>query len=169
MGVRGVIGVGEAWVKGVSPPRRRILRLIDFPAMVALKPLALFLLAAILEVFGCYVFWSWLRLERSPWLIVPGVLSLVFFALTLAHVDAPFAGRAYAAYGGIYIASALLWLLAVERVTPGPVGSPGSGPLRRGSARHPSWASLRISPSHPRSRASALFRRARRENRTMAV
>jgi len=86
--------------------------------MVALKPLALFLLAAILEVFGCYVFWSWLRLERSPWLIVPGVLSLVLFAITLAHVDAPFAGRAYAAYGGIYIASALLWLLVVERVMP---------------------------------------------------
>ena len=99
-------------------PRRRILWLIDFPVMVALKPLALFLLAAILEVFGCYVFWSWLRLERSPWLIVPGVLSLVLFAITLAHVDAPFAGRAYAAYGGIYIASALLWLLVVERVMP---------------------------------------------------
>lgn len=86
--------------------------------MGALQPLALFLLAALFEIAGCFSFWAWLRLGRSPWLAVPGVLALVLFAVTLTRVEAAFAGRAYAAYGGIYIFSALLWLLLVERVVP---------------------------------------------------
>lgn len=86
--------------------------------MAVLRPLALFLVAALFEIAGCFAFWAWLRLDRSPWLVVPGALSLVFFAGTLARVEAGFAGRAYAAYGGIYIASALLWLLLVEGVVP---------------------------------------------------
>lgn len=83
-----------------------------------LQPLALFLLAAACEIFGCFAFWSWLRLERSPWLIIPGVLALILFAWTLTHVDAAFAGRAYAAYGGIYIVASLLWLQLVEGTAP---------------------------------------------------
>jgi small multidrug resistance family-3 protein len=86
--------------------------------MAVLQPLALFLLAALLEIGGCFAFWSVLRLGRSPWLLVPGVLSLILFAAALSRVDTAFAGRAYAAYGGIYIASALLWLLLVERTVP---------------------------------------------------
>ncbi|HEY2738853.1 MAG TPA: YnfA family protein [Thermoanaerobaculia bacterium] len=86
--------------------------------MAALQPLALFLLAALLEIGGCFAFWSVLRLGRSPWLLLPGALSLILFATALARVEAAFAGRAYAAYGGIYIASALLWLLLVERTVP---------------------------------------------------
>lgn len=86
--------------------------------MGALQPFALFLLAAICELAGCFAFWSWLRLGRSPWLVVPGLLSLILFAWTLTRVDAPFAGRTYAAYGGVYIVSALLWLLAVEGAVP---------------------------------------------------
>jgi small multidrug resistance family-3 protein len=92
--------------------------LLDSSAMAALQPLALFLLAALLEIGGCFAFWSWLRLGRSPWLLLPGVLALMLFAATLARVDVAFAGRAYAAYGGIYIVSALLWLLLVERTVP---------------------------------------------------
>ena len=86
--------------------------------MGVLQPLALFLLAAVCEIFGCFAFWSWLRLGRSPLLILPGVLSLILFAWSLTRVDAAFAGRAYAAYGGIYIVASLLWLLLVERTPP---------------------------------------------------
>jgi len=86
--------------------------------MAVLQPLALFLLAALLEIGGCFAFWAVLRLGRSPWLLVLGVLCLILFATALARVDAAFAGRAYAAYGGIYVASALLWLLLVERTVP---------------------------------------------------
>jgi small multidrug resistance family-3 protein len=86
--------------------------------MAFLRPLALFLLAAICEISGCFAFWGWLRLGRSPWQLVPGVLALVLFACTLTRIDAAFAGRAYAAYGGIYIVSALLWLVVMEGATP---------------------------------------------------
>lgn len=86
--------------------------------MSVLRPLALFVFAAFFEIAGCFAFWAWLRLHRSPWILVPGVLSLLLFAWTLTRAEAPFAGRAYAAYGGIYILAALLWLLLVERVVP---------------------------------------------------
>lgn len=86
--------------------------------MSALRPLALFVFAALCEIAGCFAFWAWLRLHRSAWVLVPGVLALLLFAWSLNRVDAAFAGRAYAAYGGIYIVIALLWLLFVERVVP---------------------------------------------------
>jgi small multidrug resistance family-3 protein len=86
--------------------------------MGALQPLGLFLLAALFEIGGCFAFWAWLRLGRSPWLVAPGVVSLVLFAWTLTRVESAFAGRAYAAYGGIYIVSSVLWLFLVERTTP---------------------------------------------------
>lgn len=74
--------------------------------------------AAVAEIADCFAFWAWLRLGKSAWWIAPGVGSLVLFAylLTLAEVSA--AGRAYAAYGGVYIASSLLWLWAVEGLRP---------------------------------------------------
>jgi small multidrug resistance family-3 protein len=86
--------------------------------MAALQPVALFLMAALFEIAGCFAFWSWLRLGRSPWLLVPGGIALLLFASALARVEVAFAGRAYAAYGGVYIVSALLWLLLVERTVP---------------------------------------------------
>ncbi|WP_326524609.1 YnfA family protein [Sphingomonas sp.] len=79
---------------------------------------AIYLLAAIAEIAGCFAFWAWLRLGRSAWWLVPGVLSLVAFAWLLTQVDAAAAGRAYAAYGGIYIACSLGWLWAVEGLRP---------------------------------------------------
>lgn len=75
-------------------------------------------LAALAEIAGCYAFWMWLRLGRSIWWCVPGVASLAVFAALLTLVDSPAAGRAYAAYGGVYIAASLAWLWAVERVLP---------------------------------------------------
>jgi len=74
--------------------------------------------AALAEIAGCFAFWAWLRLGKSMLWIVPGTLSLLLFAWLLTLVDTSQAGRAYAAYGGIYITSALLWLWIVEGVMP---------------------------------------------------
>ena len=70
------------------------------------------------EIAGCFAFWSWLRHGRSAWSLVPGLLALVGFAWALTRVDAPFAGRAFAAYGGVYIAASLGWLWAAEGTRP---------------------------------------------------
>jgi small multidrug resistance family-3 protein len=75
-------------------------------------------LAALGEIGGCFAFWAWLRMNRSPLCVIPGIAALIIFAFTLTRVDASNAGRAYAAYGGIYIISSILWLKAVEGVTP---------------------------------------------------
>lgn len=74
--------------------------------------------AALAEIAGCFAFWAWLRMARSPWWLVPGCASLVAFAYLLTRVDASRAGRAYATYGGIYILAALLWLWLAEGVRP---------------------------------------------------
>lgn len=74
--------------------------------------------AALAEIAGCFAFWAWLRLDKSALWIIPGTLSLLLFAWLLTLVDTSQAGRAYAAYGGIYIISALFWLWLVEGVTP---------------------------------------------------
>ena len=74
--------------------------------------------AALAEIAGCFSFWAWMRLGRSPLWLLPGALSLMAFALLLTLVDSAAAGRAYAAYGGIYIAASLAWLRLVEKVEP---------------------------------------------------
>ncbi len=74
--------------------------------------------AAIFEIAGCFAFWAWLRLGRTAWWLFPGMASLALFALLLTRVDTAFAGRAYAAYGGVYIVSSLIWLWLVEEKTP---------------------------------------------------
>lgn len=78
----------------------------------------LYLLAALAEIAGCFAVWAWWRLGASALWLVPGVTSLALFALFLALVDVEAAGRAYAAYGGIYIASSLVWLWAAEGMRP---------------------------------------------------
>ena len=77
-----------------------------------------FIGAALAEIAGCFAFWAWLRLDRSPLWLVPGVASLCLFAWLLTLVEADYAGRSYAAYGGVYILSALAWLWAIEGVRP---------------------------------------------------
>ena len=77
-----------------------------------------FLLAALGEIFGCYAFWVWLRLEKSIFWIIPGVSALIIFAFALTKVDGSNAGRVYAAYGGFYILSSLFWLWLAEGVKP---------------------------------------------------
>jgi len=74
--------------------------------------------AAVAEIAGCFAFWAWLRLGKSPLWLIPGLASLALFAYLLTLVDAEHAGRSYAAYGGVYIASALVWLWLVEGVRP---------------------------------------------------
>lgn len=75
-------------------------------------------LAAAGEIAGCFAFWAWLRLGKSPLWTIPGTASLVFFAVVLTRIDVAWAGRAYAAYGGVYIVSSLLWMWLIERSVP---------------------------------------------------
>ena len=79
---------------------------------------AIYLCAALAEIAGCFAFWAWLRLSRSALWLMPGVVSLCLFAWLLTLVEAEHAGRAFAAYGGIYILSALAWMALVEGVRP---------------------------------------------------
>jgi small multidrug resistance family-3 protein len=78
----------------------------------------LYVTAALAEIAGCFSFWAWWRLEKSPLWLAPGLVSLALFGFLLALVDTNAAGRAYAAYGGIYIAASLGWLWLVEGVRP---------------------------------------------------
>ncbi|EGD59689.1 hypothetical protein Y88_2473 [Novosphingobium nitrogenifigens DSM 19370] len=78
----------------------------------------IYLAAALAEIGGCFSFWAWLRMGKSPLWLVPGGASLALFAWLLTRVDSAEAGRAYAAYGGIYITTSLVWLWAVEGVRP---------------------------------------------------
>ena len=78
----------------------------------------IYLTAAIAEITGCFAFWAWLRLKKSVWWLFPGVLALICFAYLLTLVDSPLAGRTYAAYGGVYIVSSLLWLWIIEGAKP---------------------------------------------------
>jgi small multidrug resistance family-3 protein len=75
---------------------------------------AIYVAAAIAEIAGCFAVWSWLRLDKTAWLLVPGALSLALFAYLLTLIDTDAAGRAFAAYGGIYIAASLGWMFTVE-------------------------------------------------------
>lgn len=77
-----------------------------------------YILAAIAEIAGCFSFWAWLRLDKSPVWIAPGMVSLAAFAWLLTRVDSDAAGRAYAAYGAVYICASLGWLWAVEGTHP---------------------------------------------------
>jgi small multidrug resistance family-3 protein len=78
----------------------------------------LYAAAALAEITGCFAVWAWLRGDRSAWWLAPGVAALLVFALLLAQAPASHAGRAYAAYGGVYIAASLGWLWLVEGQRP---------------------------------------------------
>ena len=80
--------------------------------------IGMYALAALAEFAGCFAFWAWLRLDRSALWLIPGAISLALFAYLLTRVEVEFAGRAYAAYGGIYIAASIAWLWAVEGQIP---------------------------------------------------
>ena len=74
--------------------------------------------AAFFEIAGCFSFWAWIRDGKSGLWIAPGIVSLMLFAWLLTRIDTAAAGRAYAAYGGVYIVASLCWLWVVEGVRP---------------------------------------------------
>lgn len=78
----------------------------------------IYIAAAVAEIAGCFAFWAWLKLNKPAAWLIPGVASLVLFAYLLTLIDTPGAGRAYAAYGGIYIGASLSWLWIVEGLRP---------------------------------------------------
>ena len=81
------------------------------------KTFGLFILTAVAEIVGCYLPYLWLTQGRSAWLLVPAALSLATFVWLLTlHPHA--AGRVYAAYGGVYVSVALVWLWGVESIRP---------------------------------------------------
>ena len=84
--------------------------------MELLRIAGLFAVTAVAEIVGCYLPWLVLKQGRSAWLLIPAAASLALFAWLLTlHPSA--AGRTYAAYGGMYIAVALVWLWLVDGVT----------------------------------------------------
>lgn len=74
-------------------------------------------LAAFLEIAGCFMVWTWWRGANILWLI-PAALALAGFAMILAITPSAAAGRSFAAYGGVYIAASLAWMWGVEGVAP---------------------------------------------------
>ncbi|WP_293268942.1 YnfA family protein [Neptunomonas sp.] len=85
--------------------------------MLEIKTLFLFLITAVTEIIGCYLPYLWLKEEKSIWLLVPAAASLVLFAWLLSLHPAA-AGRVYAAYGGVYVFVAIVWLWLVEGIRP---------------------------------------------------
>src|SRR5262245_37504211 len=85
--------------------------------MIAVQVVALFVATALAEIVGCYLPYLWLRQGRPIWLLAPAAVSLALFAWLLTlHPQA--AGRTYASYGGIYVATALVWLWLVDGQRP---------------------------------------------------
>ena len=83
--------------------------------------------AALAEIAGCFAVWAWARNGASVWWLLPGMASLGLFAFLLTWVEADAAGRAFAAYGGVYIAASLLWLWVVEGRAPTASDLAGAG------------------------------------------
>lgn len=87
--------------------------------MEVLKTFLLFAVTALAEIVGCYLPYLWLKQGKPAWLLIPAAASLALFAWLLSlHPTA--AGRVYAAYGGVYIGVAMVWLMVVDKVRPTP-------------------------------------------------
>ncbi|MCS2146876.1 YnfA family protein [Scandinavium manionii] len=80
-----------------------------------LKTSLLFFATALCEIIGCYLPWLWLKRGATMWLLVPAGISLALFVWLLTLHPAA-SGRVYAAYGGVYVCTALLWLRYVDGV-----------------------------------------------------
>ncbi len=81
--------------------------------MFLIQTAGLFILTALAEIIGCFLPYLWLRKSGSAWLLVPAALSLAVFSWLLTLHPAA-SGRVYAAYGGVYVATALVWLKVVD-------------------------------------------------------
>ncbi len=101
--------------------------------MHPLHVFGLYVLTAMAEIVGCYLVWLWLKQDRSSWFLLPAALSLALFAgLLTMHPAAT--GRVYAAYGGVYVATAIAWLWAVDGIRPDRWDLAGSGIVLVGMA-----------------------------------
>ncbi len=96
---------------------RTLRHCADNGGMEIIKTLALLVATALAEIVGCYLPYLWWRQDKSAWLLVPAACSLALFAWLLTLHPAA-AGRVYAAYGGVYISVAMVWLMVVEKVSP---------------------------------------------------
>jgi small multidrug resistance family-3 protein len=85
--------------------------------MPLLTTAGLFLLTSVAEIVGCYLPWLWLNQRAPAWVLLPAALSLALFVWLLSLHPAA-AGRVYAAYGGVYVATALAWLWLVDGIRP---------------------------------------------------
>lgn len=83
-----------------------------------MKSTLIYAAAALAEIAGCFSFWAWLRLGQSALWLIPGMAALAAFAWLLTLIASEAAGRAYAAYGGVYIVASLFWLWSVEGIRP---------------------------------------------------
>jgi small multidrug resistance family-3 protein len=86
--------------------------------MLVARTVGLFVLTAVAEIVGCYLPYLWLRRGQPPWLLAPAALSLAAFVWLLTLHTTFAAGRTYAAYGGVYVAVALVWLWLVDGIRP---------------------------------------------------
>ncbi|MCA3131695.1 MAG: YnfA family protein [Betaproteobacteria bacterium] len=93
----------------------------------------LFLLTAIAEILGCYLPWMWLKGKAGAWVLLPAAASLALFVWLLSLHPAA-AGRVYAAYGGVYVATALAWLWVVDGIRPTAWDVAGAGIALAGMA-----------------------------------
>lgn len=103
-----------------TPADGHLLHVCHNPAAgrVSVATPLVYLCAAACEIAGCFAFWAYVRLGSSALWLLPGLVALIVFAWLLTLVPTDAAGRAFAAYGGVYIATSLLWLWRVEGVRP---------------------------------------------------
>jgi small multidrug resistance family-3 protein len=85
--------------------------------MLTLKSLGLFVVTAVAEVVGCYLPYLWIKRQGSPWLLLPAAACLALFVWLLTLHPAA-SGRTYAAYGGVYVGVAVIWLWLVNGIRP---------------------------------------------------
>ncbi|CAN5315417.1 YnfA family protein [soil metagenome] len=83
-----------------------------------MKSYAWFLVAAFAEIAGCYSFWMFLRLKQGAGPLLWGLPALLLFAFALTKIEAPHAGRVYAAYSAIYLVASLVWMRTIEGASP---------------------------------------------------
>lgn len=107
----------------VLPPQSDAARRMH----VYLTTSLIYVAAAVAEIVGCFAFWAWLRMDKSPLWAIAGIPALIAFAYLLTLAPSDDAGRAYAAYGGIYIAASLLWLWVAEGHQPDKWDLTGAG------------------------------------------
>ncbi|MDX8385954.1 MAG: YnfA family protein [Gallionella sp.] len=85
--------------------------------MELMRVFGLFVITAFFEIVGCYLFYLWFKQGYSTWILLPAALSIIIFVWLLALQPFP-AGRIYAAYGGVYVCTAIMWLWLVDSIRP---------------------------------------------------